>query len=97
MQVVIKIHERDYQAIVQSGHVPYGVVDAIMRGKVLPKGHGRLIDADEFDKYFQKECAGECGCCEHFEKIKGFGLLWECNLVKNAPTIIEADVEADDE
>lgn len=45
MQIVIKIHERDYQAIVQSGHVPYGVVDAIMRGKILPKGQ-RLIDED---------------------------------------------------
>ena len=81
MQVVIKIHERDYQAIVQSGHVPYGVVDAIMRGKVLPKGHGRLIDADEFDKYFQKECAGECGCCEHFEKILTFCGFLQINVV----------------
>lgn len=43
MQLVIDIHEKDYQSILNSGQVPYGVVCAIMNGTPLPKGHGALI------------------------------------------------------
>lgn len=50
MQLVIDIHEKDYQSILNSGQVPYGVVCAIMNGTPLPKGHGRLIDADNLCK-----------------------------------------------
>lgn len=44
MQLVIDIHEKDYQSILNNGQVPYGVVYAIMNGKLLPKGHGDLKD-----------------------------------------------------
>lgn len=44
MKLIIDIHEKDYQSILNSGQVPYGVVYAIMNGIPLPKGHGDLID-----------------------------------------------------
>ena len=48
MQIVIDIHEKDYQSI-KNGHIPFSILDVIMRGTPLPKGHGRLIDADELE------------------------------------------------
>lgn len=45
MQIVIDIHERDYQSML-NGHIPFSVLDVIRKGTPLPKGHGRLIDAD---------------------------------------------------
>lgn len=46
MEIVIKIDEKDYQSL-KDGHIPFTVLDVIMNGTILPKGHGRLIDADE--------------------------------------------------
>lgn len=47
MQIVIELSEEDYNSI--DGCIcVYG--DAIKNGIVLPKGHGRLIDADELIK-----------------------------------------------
>ena len=43
MEIVIKIHEKDYQSI-KNGHIPFSVLDAIMNGTPLPKGHGDLVD-----------------------------------------------------
>ena len=47
MKLVIDIHKKDYQSILNSGQVPYGVVCAIMNGTHLPKGHGRIVDIDK--------------------------------------------------
>lgn len=71
----------------------------IANGTPLPKGHGRLIDADALRKSFQKSIDE---CHEWAEKVKGgemyarvsqaLGTFLECSLrAKNAPTIIEAD------
>lgn len=46
MEIVIKIDEKDYQSL-KDGHISFSVLDVIMNGTILPKGHGRLIDADE--------------------------------------------------
>lgn len=51
MKLVIDIHEKDYQSILNNGQVPYGVVYAIMNGTPLPKGHGRLIYAKDVGEY----------------------------------------------
>lgn len=45
MQILIDISKEDYQALKQ-GHVPFNMLDVIKNGTPLPKGHGRLIDAD---------------------------------------------------
>lgn len=43
MQIVIDIHEKDYQSML-NGYISYGLLDAIKNGIPLPKGHGDLID-----------------------------------------------------
>lgn len=50
MEIVIKIPENTYEATCNGCMLPphvENVVEAIKNGKPLPKGHGRLIDADE--------------------------------------------------
>lgn len=54
MQIVIDIPDKDYNVILANADFykdkHWGateVWDAIVGGKVLPKGHGRLIDADD--------------------------------------------------
>lgn len=59
------------------------LIDAIKNGIVLPKGHGRLIDADDYKK---KVCTYQqtgCGDCKH-----------SLCCPEHVPTIIEADKES---
>lgn len=42
MQIVINISEKDYQ-LMKNGHIPFNVLDVIMNGTPLPKGH-KIID-----------------------------------------------------
>lgn len=85
MQLVIDIHEKDYQSILNSGQVPYGVVCAIMNGTPLPKGHGRLIDADVVDDNI-------------YDLARSMDLNYGqiIKVVDDAPTIIEADGGGED-
>ena len=82
MKLIIDIHEKDYQSM-KNGHIPFSVLDVIMKGTPLPKGHGRLIDADVFQKYcFNK----------NFDKMLSDGGLATINMfLEFQPTIIEAD------
>ena len=52
MQIVIDISEGAYNYIKANGaRIPYHkLIDVIKEGAPLPKGHGRLIDADELKK-----------------------------------------------
>ena len=87
IELVIKIPEKDY-LIFSSLSKKEKVNELsyyerrIANGTPLPKGHGRLIDAD---KLHHCECKGnfsECDTCLDDDL---------CNLVNDAPTIIEAD------
>ena len=51
----------------------------------IPKGHGRLIDGGELYKDFENHCSGECDCCVHETEN------YNCGLIANAPTILEAE------
>lgn len=95
MKLVIDIHEKDYQSILNSGQVPYGVVCAIMNGTPLPKSHGDLIDRRSFR--------------ENIDMCHPFTKYWQdhnpvLNMAKSElllclesePIIIEADKEAND-
>ena len=82
MKLVIDIYEKDYQTILNSGQVPYGVVCAIMNGTLLPKHHGRLIDADYLREDFKAS-----------KKISFAERMDISCIVDHAPTIIEADKE----
>ena len=88
MQVVINIYEDTYKDIIENGFIydedNEEVAHAIKNGTPLPKGHGRLIDADE---YLRKICTYKdtgCGSCN-----------FQCECIADAPTIIEADKESD--
>lgn len=62
------------------------LIHAIMNGIPLPKGHGRLIDADAF------AIRGE-----YFEKLYGNDFYWEFKKrLDKQPTIIEADKEGEE-
>ena len=81
MQLVIDISEKDYKSL-KHGHIPLRMLDVVMKGVPLPKGHGRLIDADAFKK---KVCTYQqtgCGDCKH-----------SLCCPEDVPTIIEADKE----
>lgn len=73
------------------------LVDAVMNGTPLPKGHGRLIDADEFEELFGKMCPSDCGACAPNRKTDGRGRWYDtCRLIDEAQTIIGADTESED-
>lgn len=101
MELVIKIHEKDYQ-LIKDGHVPFAVLDSIRNGTPLPKGHGRLIDADEFistledasKRHKYKELLiGDCLTVDDVFKAVIESLQNKGLAEGDAPTIIEADKE----
>lgn len=51
----------------------------------IPTPHGRLIDGDKLYKDFENYCSGECDCCVHETEN------YNCGLIANAPTILEAE------
>ena len=90
MQIVIDISEKIYDTIM-SDEMPTieqmsAIVVRIYQGIPLPKGHGRLIDADEL--YLDIQTDEEMRLGEH--------LKWVKERFDNAPTIIEADTESEE-
>lgn len=90
IELVIKISEKVKQAFdnaesneLKGGYYDCGGVigNAIKNGTPLPKGHGRLIDADTLDecKEMMNTIMGECKYAVRMDDIR------------NSPTIIEAD------
>lgn len=85
MQIIIDIDKKVYNEYMNlaTGRIPtYKACDiawVLKNGIILPKGHGRLIDADAFIK--QESC---CGYIEDMD-IDYFK--------QKTPTIIEADKE----
>lgn len=84
MQIVFDIPEEDYERLKEYKKAPFcsltsRTYEAIANGVPLPKGHGRLIDADAYiDKH------EECGWLDDIT-------VDEFNAI--TPTIIEADKE----
>lgn len=113
MQIVIDIPEEDYKFIkdlqfYHSGRrngraIEQNVINGIRNGTPLPKGHGRLIDADEAliaMGTWEKFDYTETGCLVrnpgndyvpyvHYEDM--------VKAVSDMPTIIEADTEAEND
>ena len=89
MQIVIDIPDNKYQWIKDSP-VTYDneYCKAIRRGTPLPKGHGRLIDADELEE-----------CKEIMNTISGESkYAVRMDDIRNMSTVIEADkAESEDE
>lgn len=101
MQIVIELPDETYKDIKEENSI-YGinnglsaritgkVVGAIQNGTPLPKGHGRLIDADDLRLDIIGHKYSNNFCEEH-------NIDWSINLgmlnilLADAPTIIEAD------
>jgi len=93
MQIVIDIPEVFYETLRKADAIISGqrsgktlmsvIFDAVTNGTPLPKGHGRLIDADELFWDIQTDEQMRLG--EH--------LAWIKERIDNAPTIIEAESE----
>lgn len=79
IELVIKIDEEVYKKAKETHDVMCDSVWlGIKNGTPLPKGHGRLIDADLLEKEIEDYSEGAFAMTPEF-------------LVKDAPTIIEAD------
>lgn len=96
MKIIIDIPEEIYRAS-QILDVKYEdtvqiPLEVIAKGTPLPKGHGRLIDADDA---ISKICGISCGC-----NLMECGYDRPCFSIKriqSAHTIIEADKEREEE
>ena len=80
MQIVIEIDEELYEEV-KGYHELTECELAIFNGTVLPKGHGRLIDADELRT-------------KSIDVNAEFGNEWwcvDCDDIELAPTVLEAD------
>ncbi len=98
MQIVIDIPEDDYHDILQYTELKANtefenlMIVAIKNGTTLPKGHGRLIDADKFEKRLMDARSYYIG-----EKTDDFDLRFAAGLksaaerLVDAPTIVEAE------
>lgn len=64
---------------------------AIRKGTVLPKGHGRLIDADEA---IQRLCGKSCGCT--LEECGYEVPCFSVQRINSAQIVIEADTESEE-
>ena len=89
MQIVIDIPQGRYEDILSGKEFTVyqcDIRDVLKNGTPLPKGHGRLIDADSLEKKM----------CDREEELGDDRALWESSAVSTAldmfaPTIIEAD------
>ena len=81
IELVVKIPE-DYYKVIKEIPVEQSTADMLIIrfGTPLPKGHGRLIDADELR-------------CEREDFDTYFDYSNAFDVIYNAPTIIAADTE----
>ncbi len=89
MKLVIDIPEQEYTRWITDGEIDALIVrDALRNGIPLPKGHGRLIDADKLQNNISHDER------EAFTKHQ----VWLKASIYNpdAQTIIEADTESEE-
>ena len=90
MKLVIEIDEELYGQLVELENPTY-LAQCVINGRQLPKGHGRLIDADKLIKRMDKR----------IEEMGDDRSIYESSAVETAlnifaPTIIEADKECEE-
>ena len=90
MKLIIDISEEEYKEVLEDTYsgTPYEnkIFTIIANGTPLPKGHGRLIDADALYGDFIDGTEGYD--CQTWNRIE-IG-----DIIEDAPTIIEADSES---
>jgi len=106
MQIVIDIpedHKRVIDNLVTDGKgylLPHEVKDTLARavkiGTPLPKGHGRLIDADELKKVYDERITYLYALNKKDNPSRESRICatnWCANTIDELPTIIEANKE----
>ena len=91
MKIVIDVPEKIYNRFCHCCRFPDEVEEAIIAitdGILLPKGHGRLIDADKLEYTCNSDECGMLTGCNHCQ----YHIITE-DEVDNASTIIEEDKE----
>ena len=90
MQIVIEIPKEEYLLIRHyqdiSPNKTHSLAMSIINGTPLPKGHGRLIDAEEMRT-------------KSIDVNAEFGNEWwcvDCDDIELAPTVLEADKEREE-
>ena len=95
IKLVIKIPENYDLSEIQNGSIASKIIlNAVANGTPLPKGHGRLIDADELGndlKERQKSYEHTFGIRQPINEAIKDGIIIASTHIKYAPTIIEAD------
>jgi len=92
VEVVVRLPRDIYDMFVKNAEtikanpLSFQTINAVLNGTVLPKGHGRLIDADEL---ISKICGNSCGC--HLEECGNDNPCYSVTRISSAQTIIEAD------
>lgn len=109
MKIVIDIPEETYNFIKEnsSGSTAH---EAIKNGQPLPKGHGRLIDADEYSREmreqqnrvaeYRDDIEREGGCdTEQYHRADASLLVYiDARLILDKiPTIIEAEQKKEED
>lgn len=86
VEVVVKIPKDSFefwQKVKQTKEVRIGYWEtAISNGILLPKNHGRLIDAEQLMNYCQNQIDGH--------------KYADCNVIARFPIVLDAEVENDD-
>ena len=93
MQIVVNIPEELYSEIKHYGNISV-IHKAVLDGTPLPKGHGRLIDADYLkDVILLHSYHGNNKNIVPYSDRKGYRLRQReiDEGIVNAPTILEAD------
>ena len=86
MKIVIDIDKEEYE-MVKAHPGCFNFSYAIINGTPLPKGHGRLIDADVISKRLQELADDEW----NQQVMASKGLEYAVEIIDDAPTIIEAE------
>ena len=94
MQIVIDIDEEDYKRIQDTSDVFNSLTSrtysAIKNGTPLPENHGRLIDADAFEKRLMNARSYYLGeKADDFDLRFAVGIKSAVERLVDAPTIIE--------
>lgn len=84
MQILINIPDFMHRHILKRHVSKRTIAKMFENGIVLPKGHGRLIDANRILNCNCKNSFSECDSCLDSEL---------CALLNEVPTVIEADKE----
>ena len=89
VEVVIKIPKEEYDYIQLYGSIKPFSAKQIINGTVLPKGHGRLIDADKLKERYLYMSNDDTA-------IEGMEYVTK-GMIENAEVVIEADKEAEND